>query len=92
MKGLLKYLHNPPRPKGHTNCITGSKFTAILLNGGIFPIGGVASGTVCAQPGKQACLYTLSSCMSVFMCWLSVVHLGEILYAIFLSLTTGYEA
>ena len=34
---------------------------AILLNGWILPVGGVASGRVCAQPAKQACLdeYTL---------------------------------
>ena len=25
--------------EGHQNCITGSRFTAILLNGWIFPIG-----------------------------------------------------
>ena len=37
------------------NFITGSKVTAILLNGLIFPIGGASSGRVCAQPVKQAC-------------------------------------
>ena len=42
--------------KGHPNRITGSKVTAILLNGWILPVGGVASGRVCAQPAKQACL------------------------------------
>ena len=26
-------------PEGHQNCITGSRVTAILLNGWIFPIG-----------------------------------------------------
>ena len=39
----------------HQNCITGSKVTAILLNGGILTISGVALGMVCAQPAKQAC-------------------------------------
>ena len=35
-------------PEGHQHCITGSKVTAILLKGWILPIGGVASGRVCA--------------------------------------------
>ena len=35
-------------PKGHKNCITGSKVTAILMKGWILPFGGVASGRVCA--------------------------------------------
>ena len=34
--------------EGHQNHITGSKVTAILLKGWILPIGGVASGRVCA--------------------------------------------
>ena len=34
--------------EGHPNRFIGSKATAILLNGGILPIGGVASGRVCA--------------------------------------------
>ena len=33
-------------PKGHQNCITGSKVIAILLDGGTLPIGGVAPGRV----------------------------------------------
>ena len=44
-------------PKGHPNCITGSKVTAILLNGWILPVVGVANGRVCAQPAKQACFF-----------------------------------
>ena len=28
-------------PKGYQNCTIGSKVTAILLNGGVWPIGGV---------------------------------------------------
>ena len=45
-------------PKKHQNCITYSKVTAILLNGWILPVGGVASGRVCVQPAKQACFLT----------------------------------
>ena len=30
-------------PKGHPNCITGLKFTVILLNGWILPIGGASA-------------------------------------------------
>ena len=41
--------------EGHPNRNTGSKVTAILLNLWILPVGGVASGRVCAQPAKQAC-------------------------------------
>ena len=35
-------------PEGHQNPVSGSKDTAILLKGWIWPIGGVASGRVCA--------------------------------------------
>ena len=35
-------------PKEHPNRITGSKVTAILLNGWILPIGGASSGRVCS--------------------------------------------
>ena len=34
--------------EGHQICISGSEVTAILLKGWAWPIGGVASGTVCA--------------------------------------------
>ena len=34
--------------EGHQNPITGSIITAILLNGLVLPVGGVASGRVCA--------------------------------------------
>ena len=33
--------------EGHPNCITGSKVTAIWLNGWILPIGGASLGRVC---------------------------------------------
>ena len=46
--------------KGHPNCITGSKVTAILLNGWIWPIGGASSVRgLRLQPAQQACLFTL---------------------------------
>ena len=35
-------------PEGHQNPFSGSKITAILLTGWIWPIGGVALGRVCA--------------------------------------------
>ena len=35
-------------PEGHPNRITGSKVTAILLNGLILPIGGASWGRVCS--------------------------------------------
>ena len=34
--------------QGHPNCMTGSRDTAMLLKGWIFPFGEVASGSVCA--------------------------------------------
>ena len=34
-----------------------SKVTTILLDGWIFPVGGVALGRICAQPAEQACFY-----------------------------------
>ena len=40
-------------PKGHQNCINGSKDTALLLKGWILPVGRVVSGRVCVQPSKQ---------------------------------------
>jgi hypothetical protein len=40
----------------HPNCITGSKGTAILLNGWILPIGGASAVKgLRLQPGQQAC-------------------------------------
>ena len=42
--------------EGEQNRITGSKVTAILLNGWILPIGGDASGKgLRLQPAQQAC-------------------------------------
>ena len=34
--------------EGHLNRITGSRVTAILLNGWVLPVGGIALGRVCA--------------------------------------------
>ena len=41
--------------KGHPNCITGSKFTVILVNGRILSIGG-ASAVKCLQSTGPPCL------------------------------------
>ena len=57
---------------GHQNCIIGSKLTAILINGLILPIGGVASGRVCActlQPAQQACWLRNSLTMKISSLW-----------------------
>ena len=41
----------------HPNCITGSKVTAILLNGWILPNGGASAAKgLRLQPAQQACL------------------------------------
>ena len=43
--------------EGHPNRITGSKVTAILVNGWILPIGGASAVEgLCLQPAQQACL------------------------------------
>ena len=44
--------------EGHSNCITGSKVTAILLNWWILPIGRASAVKgLRLQPAEQACLY-----------------------------------
>ena len=43
--------------EGHPNCLTGSKVTAILLNGWILTIGGASAVKgVRLKPAQQACL------------------------------------
>ena len=44
-------------PKRHQNLISGSKVTAILLKGWIWPVGGVASGRVCACSLRSRLVY-----------------------------------
>ena len=42
--------------EGYPNCITGSKVTAILLNGWILPIGAASAVKgLRLQPAQQAC-------------------------------------
>ena len=44
--------------EGNPNCITGSKVTAILLNGWILPIGGASAvKSLRLQPAQQASFY-----------------------------------
>ena len=44
--------------KGHPNRFTGSKVTAILMNGWILPVGGAsAMKGLRLQPAQQACFY-----------------------------------
>ena len=45
-------------PEGYQNPISGSKVTVILLKGLIFPIGGVASGRVCACSLRSRLVFT----------------------------------
>ena len=40
---LCYYFQGILNPEGNQNCNTGSKVTAILLNGWIFPIGGASA-------------------------------------------------
>ena len=44
---FVKVINNFQNLKGYQNPIAGSKVTAIILKGWIWPIGGVASGRVC---------------------------------------------
>ena len=46
--GYITIFKEIVNPEGHLNRITGSKVTAILLNGWVLPIGGASSGRVCA--------------------------------------------
>ena len=43
--------------KAHPNCITGSKVTAILLNGWILPIGGASAVSVCVCSLRSRLVY-----------------------------------
>ena len=47
-------------PKGHQNCITGSRVTAILLNGWTLPIGEAALGRVCSLRSRLVTVALLS--------------------------------
>ena len=55
--------------EGHSNRITVSRVTAILLNGWILPVGGASSGRVCAQPTKQACFHKFIFCSCLSSSW-----------------------
>ena len=49
-------INNFLNPKGHLNPTSGSKVSAILQKGWIWPTGGVASGEgPCLQAAQQAC-------------------------------------
>ena len=51
----------------HPNCITGSKATAILLNGWILPIGGVsAMKGLRLQPAQQVCFFVVARKLEEF--------------------------
>ena len=57
--------------KGHQNRTTGSTVMAILLNGQILYIGGLAWGRVCAcslrmQPAQQACFWNPGTYIQLF--------------------------
>ena len=45
---MFQFVQNIRNLEGHLNRFVGSKVTAILVNGGILPSGGVALGRVCA--------------------------------------------
>ena len=47
-------------PEGHQNRNTGSKVTAILLNGWILPIGGASSGRVCSCSLRSRLVFIVS--------------------------------
>ena len=44
-------------PEEHPNRITGSKVTAIFLNGWILPVGGASSGRVCSCSLRSRLVY-----------------------------------
>ena len=47
-------------PGGHSNCITGSKVTAILLNEWILPIGGASLVRVCACSLRSMLVFSIN--------------------------------
>ena len=53
-------IKNSLNPEGHQNCITSSKVTAILVKGYILPLGGVASGRVCACSMRSRLVVSMS--------------------------------
>ena len=62
-----KVIKNFLNPEGHQNPSSGSKFTALLLKGLIWPIGGVASGRVCACSLHSRLVYLLFHCCLEFL-------------------------
>ena len=56
----IDYVHFFGRFEGHPNCITGSRITAILLNGWTLPIGEAAFGRVCACSLRSRLVYIWS--------------------------------
>ena len=52
--------------EGHQNCITGSRVTAILLNGWTLPIGEAASGRVCACSLRSRLVYNRGGLFRTF--------------------------
>ena len=55
--------------KGHPNCIRGSKFTSIFLNGWILPIGGASAvKALRLQLAQQACLNRPGLAEAVMIC------------------------
>ena len=73
---MLQFLKEILNLKGHPNGITGSKVTAILLNGWALPIGG-ASAVKGLQPAQQACfkLITRSLLFLYIFCFTSYSNL-----------------
>ena len=55
-------------PKGHSNCITGSKVKVILLNGWILPIAEASSGRVCACSLRSRLVFKQT--LLVYKSWL----------------------
>ena len=52
-------------PEGHQNTISGSNITVILLKGWILPIGGVASGRVCACSLRSRLVFCMISLLRI---------------------------
>ena len=55
--------------KGHQNCSIGSKVTAILVNGGILPRGGVALGRVCTCSLRSMLLLWVFQNLYKYVSW-----------------------
>ena len=71
----VKMINNFLNPEGHQNPFSGSKVTVTLLNGWIWPIGGVALGRVCVCSLRSRLVFgILKIFLPTDLCWKQFEH------------------